>query len=210
LTASAPHGVLWCEQNQNRPPLWMTVPSAISSPSRSASRSRAAGSCCAGSSRSTRRTMPASSSPPGWSSISNRPVARSMKSTRCSGSARRAGSTARAPLRPVCRLHLELLQLGFGALQPRRRGIDVAPPGRRFELGLRLAQFLRPIVAAVHDRDCTWEPARNESGRRSTASFCTARLGQEPADSSTTNRMASSVAALIALRSLPSVMARPR
>jgi hypothetical protein len=40
---------------------WTTAPLTTSSPSRSATRSRAAGSCCGGSSRSTRRTMRASS-----------------------------------------------------------------------------------------------------------------------------------------------------
>jgi hypothetical protein len=57
-----------------------------------------------------------------------------------------------SPRLPVSELRLEALQLGLRMVQLLGRGVQLRPPLRGGELGLRLALFPGPIFSGMHDQ----------------------------------------------------------
>jgi hypothetical protein len=96
------------------------------------------------------------------------PGSRSTKTNRCSGSDRRARTTASPPLRPIGMLSLERFQRRPGALQPFRRAFQRGARFRGIELSLCIAELPRPKLNLIHAAilHCA---ARTEVGSGSTA-----------------------------------------
>ena len=88
--------------------------------------------------------------PPGFSeqsSIGRSITARSIRPSRLTGEQR--SLTAPVP-RAIAGFSLERLQFGLSSLQPLRRGVDVATPGRSSEFPFSLAEFLGSVLNIIH------------------------------------------------------------